>query len=109
MHRCASSTTISRDKIHPERAPPSDARFGAHRRRRAAFSATFRLNAPRTSRPARRSPRAIADTPSTRAFPFRHLSISANLSKKKKQFSERCFLASEKPTDVRAFTPCVLC
>mmetsp|Transcript_472 Transcript_472/g.2235 ORF Transcript_472/g.2235 Transcript_472/m.2235 type:complete len:123 (+) Transcript_472:3-371(+) len=86
MHRCASSTTISRDKIHPERATPSDARFGARRRRRAGFSATSRLNAPRTSRPARRAPRAIADTPSTRAFPFRHLSISANLSHEKTVF-----------------------
>lgn len=67
-------------------ATPSDARFGDFRRRRAGFSATSRLNIPRKSSPARRAPRAIADTPSTRAFPFRHLSISANLSHEKTVF-----------------------
>jgi len=107
MHRCASSTTISRDKIHPERATPSDARFGARRRRRAGFSATSRLNAPRTSRPARRAPRAIADTPSTRAFPFRHLSISANLSQRKNSFpSDVSSPRKSQPTSVRSPRAC---
>ena len=55
-------------------------------------------------------PRERSPIPRPRARFRSATSASRRTSPMKKQFSERCFPASsEKPTDVRAFTPCVLC